>query len=82
MSGRLGLRKKKKERGKTGENHDKEGVKQPVGAFVEGVWMDQVHQEVVLAAFVCAGCSQEWEDDLVRQKYEEEAFSCRVAAKG
>jgi len=28
MSGRLGLRKKKKERGKTGENHDNECIRE------------------------------------------------------
>ena len=36
----------------------KEGVEQPVGAFVEEVQKDLVHWGVGLAAFVCAGCSQ------------------------
>ena len=36
MSGRLGLRKKKKERGKTGENHDTE-AKETAKAWVDSL---------------------------------------------
>jgi len=48
MSGRLGLRKKKKERGKTGENHDSplmltQIVDSPLAAAVEELERDCTH---------------------------------------
>jgi len=39
MSGRLGLRKKKKERGKTGENHDRDCVAGPEDSPSQNCWV-------------------------------------------